>query len=184
MEVSVPSGGRNFYKTGAGFNAGLVLRMPMPRGFFFEPGLLFSYSAMTAKDLVSFDNEYFYEGAANLYTLRIPLMFGFSYSVNELWDLRFSTGPWINVNLSARQRLEPNFAAPEIVPDKSINLFKHGWKRVDALWGLRLSATFADHYTVGITAGVAFTPLARYGNHDKKVRIHRNSIAISLGYNF
>lgn len=184
MEVTVPSGGRNFYRTGAGLTAGVTIYMPLPRNFYFEPGVLMSYTAMTAKDLVSFDDEYYYEGAANVYSLRIPLMFGYSYMPTALWRFDFATGPWLNINLSARQRLNPNFSAPKIVPDRTVNLFRHGWKRVDALWGIALSATFADHYTIGITAGVAFTPLARYGDRDKKIRIHRNTIALSLGYNF
>ena len=56
--------------------------------------------------------------------------------------------------------------------------------RVDAQWGFSLNFRFAQSYYVGITGGVAFTPLASFGNKDKKIRIHRNTVAISLGYNF
>ena len=184
MDLSIPSGAHNFYKTGAGVNAGVICKMPLPRNFYFEPGLSFVYTAMTAKDLVSFDNEYFYEGAANVYTLSVPLNFGYSFDVNGNMSLDVFTGPRLNINLSARQDLDPNFAAPEPVPDRTINLFDHGWKRVDASWGFGLSATFAEHYYIGITAGVAFTPLADYGDRDKKIRVHRNTVALSLGYNF
>ena len=95
-----------------------------------------------------------------------------------------STGPWLNINLSARQNLLPNMEAPVAVPAQKANLFDQGWKRFDAQWGLKLSFTFAESYFVGITTGVAFTPLASFGDKDKKIRIHRNTIAISLGYNF
>lgn len=184
MELTMPSGAGNFYKTGAGVNVGAICNMPMTRNFYFEPGLSFVYTAMTAKDLVSFDNEYFYEGAANIYSLSVPLNFGYSFTVADNMSLEVFTGPRLNINLSARQDLDPNFAAPEHVPDRTINLFDYGWKRVDASWGFGLSATFATHYYIGITAGVAFTPLADFGNRDKKIRVHRNTIAISLGYNF
>jgi len=51
-------------------------------------------------------------------------------------------------------------------------------------WGIRLSVTFAQHYFIGINTGVAFTPFAKFGDRDKKIRIYRNTIAVTLGYNF
>ena len=184
MEVSLPTGGNNIYKNGAGLTLGANCHVPFGRNFYFEPGLYFTYSAMSAKDLVSFDDKYYYEGAANIYGLRVPLMVGYRLSVSDIVTLHFATGPWLNVNISARQKLLPNFDAPVVVPSQTINLFNHGWKRVDALWGIQLGATFADNYYIGVTTGVAFTPLASFGNRDKKIRIHRNTVAISLGYRF
>ncbi len=184
MEVTLPSGASDIYKSGAGLTLGAYYRLPFAKRFYFEPGLLFNYTAMSSKDLVTFDDQYFYEGAANLYGIRIPLTVGYNFDVSDIVSLHFSTGPWINVNISAQQKLLPNFSAPETVPDRTINLFNYGWKRVDALWGISLGATFADNYYVGITTGVAFTPLASFGNRDKKIRIHRNTVAISLGYRF
>ena len=184
MEVTVPTGASSIYKTGAGLTLGAYYRVQLPKSFYFEPGLLFNYTAMSSKDLVSFDDTYYYEGAANMYGIRVPLTVGYSFNVGDFVDLDVSTGPWINVNISARQKLLPNFSAPEIVPNKTINLFDHGWEHVDALWGIHLGATFADSYYVGLTTGISFTPLASYGDKDKKIRIHRNTVAISLGYRF
>lgn len=184
MDVGFPSGATSVYKTGAGFSVGGVIRWELPRNFFIEPGLMFSFMAMTAKEPVSFDDEWFYQDAAKYYGLRIPLMAGYSFGVAPQTRLSLSTGPYMNINLSARQSLTPNMAAPDPLPDRTVNLFQHGWKRVDAGWGIRLSVTFAESYYVGITGGVSFTPLAVYGNKDKKIRIHRNTVAISLGYNF
>lgn len=184
MELGFPSGGYSCYKTGAGLTVGPTVKFPMSRGFFFESSLLFSYTGFSSKYLVEFDDRYLYEGSANLYTLRIPLEFGYDYRLGDSWLMSFATGPWLNFNIRARQALSPNFQAPVIEPEHKISLFDYGWKRVDAQWGIRLSVTFAEHYYVGITTGVAFTPLAKFGNRDKKIRIYRNTIGISLGYNF
>lgn len=184
MDVTIPSGGRSVYDTGAGFSLGGIARIAMPKGFYFEPGLLFYYTGMSSKDLVTFDEEYFYEDAAKYYGLRIPMLFGYKFKVAQQLDMSVATGPYMNINLYARQQLSPNLQAPDPLPDRKINLFDNGWKHVDAGWSIRLSMTFAKHYYVGITTGIAFTPLARYGNKDKKIRIHRNTIAVSLGYNF
>lgn len=183
MELAIPSGASDYYSTGAGFNIGLHYRADMPHGFYLEPGVEVSYTTMTAKDEFTI-GDYLYRGNARTTTVRVPLMVGYCAPLNESSYIDFSTGPWLNFNVIARQTVTPNLAAPVPVPDTKINLFDHGYKRFDAAWGLRLYVTFARQYTIGITSSVAFTPLASFGNRDKKIRVHRNTIAISLGYNF
>ena len=183
MEVTVPGGGSSYYKTGAGFSVGGVMKLELPRNFYFEPGLLFYYTAMSSNDLIPFD-DYYYQGAVKEYGLRLPLNVGYTFDSGKIWTIDVYTGPWINFNISATQALDPNFSNPEPVPDKTINMMKHGWKRVDAMWGFGLSFTFAENYHIGLSGGIGFTPLAKFGNRDKTVRIHRNIVAISLGYNF
>lgn len=182
MEVTMP-GNRDYYKNGAGFTVGGVMQLPLPRNFYFEPGLLFSYTSIGSQDLIPFDNNY-YQGGVKEYSIRVPLNVGYTFNAGDLWTIGFYTGPWINFNIAATQTLDPNFSAAIPVPEKNINMMKHGWKRVDAMWGFGLSFTFAENYHIGLSGGVGMTPLAKFGNRDKKVRIHRNVIAITLGYNF
>lgn len=183
MEVTVPGGGTSYYKTGSGFTVGGVMKLELPKNFYFEPGLLFYYTSMSSKDLITFD-QFYYQGGVKEYGIRLPLNFGYTLEASDQWSVDFYTGPWINFNINATQNLDPNFSTPDPVPDKTVNMMKHGWKRVDAMWGFGLSFTFAENYHIGISGGVGFTPLAKFGNRDKKVRIHRNIVAISLGYNF
>lgn len=183
MEVTMPSGDNGVFKNGAGLTAGGMAKFDLPRNFFFEPGLLFSFSAMNNNNLINYDKE-LYEGSAKLYSLRVPINFGYTFAPQDNWMIDVYTGPWVNFNLSARQTFDPNLSLPVAVPSSTINLFKHGWKHVDAMWGFGLNFTFADHYRVGVEGGVAFTPLAKYGNKDKMLKIRRNSIAVSLGYTF
>ena len=184
MDVSIPGGSANPYKVGSGFTVGAVANIPLTKGFFFEPGAMFFYSSMTAKDLLEFNKDYFYEGAAKFYGIHVPLNFGYSFPLADSWDMAVSTGPYVNFNIHARQSLNPNMSLPEPLPDMTVNLFKHGWKRVDAGWKINLSVTFAKCYYVGIGGGVNFTPLAKYGDKDKKIRIHRSTVSVTLGYNF
>ena len=184
MELTFPSGGRSYYQTGAGLVIGPVARIPLSQTFSIEPGVMFTFTALTAQDLVSFNDDYYYDSAANLYGIRVPILLSYTRAISENADFSVATGPQFNINISARQRLQPNFAAPLPEPRRTIDLFSHGWKRFDAQWNLRLSVTFAKQYYIGITTGVAFTPLAKFGDKDKKIRIYRNTIALSLGYNF
>lgn len=183
MEISVPSGGREVYGNGAGFTVGLTYKLPFAKRFTFEPELLYYYSTMTCKQDIAIDG-YEYEGSARSMGIRVPLMVSYNFPVHDNFDITFATGPWLNFNVYARQNILPNLAAPVPVPDRKINLFDHGWKKFDAQWGFKLYMTFAHSYFIGITGGVAFTPLASFGMKDKKIRVHRNTVAISLGYNF
>lgn len=184
MDITFPSGSADAYKVGSGFRLGGVAQIALPRNFYFEPGIMVQYTAMTADNLVSFDDEYFYENAAKYWNLHIPLLFGYNFTLAPQWGMSVATGPYMNINLSARQQISPNLSVPDPMPDRKVNLFNHGWRHVDAGWAIKLSFIFAKNYYVGITTGIAFTPLARYGNRDNKIRIHRNTLAISLGYNF
>ncbi|MDE6207051.1 MAG: PorT family protein [Muribaculaceae bacterium] len=184
MDVTFPSGGTKLYDTGAGLSIGGVASFDLPRNFYVEPSLYFSYTGFSSKGLAEFDDQSYLDGTARLYSLRVPVYVGWHHDISPLMQLGIATGPYVNVNLSARQGLQANFDAAVPLPDKTVDLFKHGWKRVDAGWGISLSMTFAQAYYVGLSTGVSFTPLASYGNRDKKVRIHRHVLAVSLGYNF
>ena len=182
FELAIPSGSHGQWHTGSG--AALVgsYRLPLgSQGWFFRPALGVYYNTM--------GNDYFYtgdavyDGTVKNFGIRIPLMAGYTFTPNDNLSLSVATGPWMKINLFARQYGMPDATAQPAVP-RSVNLFHRGFRRVEALWGISLSATFREHYTVGITTGVAFTPLARYGNRDNKIRIRRNTIALSLGYNF
>lgn len=183
MDVSIPSGARQYYGNGAGFSVGLVYRMPYFQNFFFEPGLKYSYSTMSSKDNIQI-GDYQYQGAAKISSLKIPMLLGYTFALPQQMDLSIATGPILQVNTSARQNILPNLSTPNPVPEQSINMFKHGFKRVQGLWGINLNFTFAHNYTVGIDTSVGISPLASFGVKDKKIKVHCNTVAVSLGYNF
>ncbi len=49
---------------------------------------------------------------------------------------------------------------------------------------MKLELNFAGNYYLGLCNGGSFTPFARYGNHDRKIRIHHNTVAFSFSYIF
>lgn len=180
MEVTFPSGATSIYKTGAGVNAGITYRVPFARQFFFEPGVYFSYLGMNSEDVVEFDKDYYYWGAANVYGIRVPLNVGYRINAGSFVDVDIFTGPWLNVNVSARQGLLPNFSNPIIEPKNKINLFNHGWRHVDAQWGFGANVVLSHTYTIGLWGAVAMTPTARmHGNS-----MMRSALLVTLGYNF
>lgn len=182
MEVTVPSGGRNIYGNGAGFNIGAAYKLPVAERLAFKPALAFFYNTMSLKNEVNL-NGFLYQGAAKNMGLRIPLMMEYTVPVAYSTTMSFATGPWLNLNFYARQNIQSNPFLPVPTHD-NISLFDYGWKKVDAQWGFKLAVTFAGCYRIGVSGGVAFTPLASFGVNDKKVRVHRNTVAVSLEYLF
>lgn len=180
-ELAIPSGSHASWDTGSGVTlTGLYKWYFSPR-FTFTPALTAYYNTFGADYMVA-DNTV-YDSTVKNFGLRLPLMVGYDLVQNETVTFTLATGPWINFNLFARQNAMPDVMAEVPLPP-SVNLFHHGSNRVEGLWGLALSVTFRQHYTIGITSSVGFTPLASYGNHDNKMRIRRNTVAISLGYKF
>lgn len=183
MDITEPGHGDKYFDTGSGFSVGGIVNIPVYRGFYFEPGVAFTLNTMGIKGMLREDG-YLYDGSARTMGIRVPLNFGYAFQLLDNLSLGVYTGPWLNFNVSAREHVTPNFSTPDPVPEFKNNLFSKGWKHFDAQWGFGLSVTFAQHYHLGLSGGVSITPLAQYGNKDKKIRIHRNIIAISLGYNF
>ncbi len=184
MEITSPGNSHSDYNNGAGFSVGGIYRFCLPHNFYFEPGLLGAYNTMGIKRPVEL-SEHFYEGTAKNFSFRIPLNIGYRIALLDNLGLDVFTGPWLNIGVTAKESITPNFEAP--LPDPAIadnNLYKKGWKRFDAQWGFGLSITFAGCYHLGICGGVGISPLASYGNKTDKIKIRRNMFGISLGYNF
>lgn len=180
-ELTIPSGSKGWLSTGSGAFLSARYKLPLSSRFYFEPGIGGYYSTM-GSDYMQVDN-FVYQGTLKNIGIRIPLMVGYEFEASPSLHMSVATGPMLNVNVYMREQAMPAAQAPVREP-QSINLFSRGFRRVEGLWGLQLSFTFREHYVAGITASTAFTPLARFGNHDNKLRIRRSTLGIMLGYRF
>lgn len=184
-ELSVPLGSHGLWNTGSGAVITAHYALPIAEHWSFVPALGVYYSTMGTDFPYAYPagGGATYDGTVKNAGIRLPLSIAYTFTPTEDVRVGIATGPWLNFNIFAR-----NYAMPapqaEVVMPRSINLFNTGFKRVEALWGLVLSVTFKEHYTVGITTGVGFTPLASFGNRDNKIRIRRYTVGLSLGYKF
>lgn len=71
-------------KPEAGLSIGPVYTLPVYKGLYFEPGVLFTYSAMSSKELIRFDDNYLFDGSAQIYGMRVPLYFGYSFQPTDM----------------------------------------------------------------------------------------------------
>ncbi|MDE6278091.1 MAG: PorT family protein [Muribaculaceae bacterium] len=182
FDVSSNTGASAFYDTGAGFTAGGVAQIRMPRNFFFMPGVLFYYTAW------SIDNDRLealklYSGSASNFGIRVPVSVGYDVPLLPNLSLQAYTGPWLNVNLRARQTLSAAPGSP-FEDFYETNLFKDGFRRVDAQWGFGLNLTWEEHYVLGVSFGVGMTPMRKFSSLHNEMTQRRNSFQVNLGYRF
>lgn len=182
FDVNIPSGSRGTWTTGSGATLGGRYAYRFSDRLFAATGLDVFYRTLGTQYMIA-DNSLF-EGTVKNIGLRIPFMIGYSFDLSQQIAMSVATGPGLEVNLYARESAMPDFGGSTAVSTGSVNLFHRGFKRVDAIWGIALGFTFAEHYYCGITASAAFTPLAKFGNRDNKLRVRSHTVAVKLSYKF
>lgn len=182
FDVNIPSGSHGTWTTGSGATLGGRYAYRFSDRLFAATGLDVFYRTLGTQYMIA-DNSLF-EGTVRNVGLRIPLMIGYSFDLSRQVAMSIATGPGLEVNLYARESAMPDFNGNTAVSTGTVNMFNRGFKRVDAIWGIALGFTFAGHYYCGITASAAFTPLAKFGNRDNKLRVRSHTIAVKLSYKF
>ena len=182
FDVTSNTGAGEFYDTGAGFTAGGLAEIRLPNSFYFSPGLLVYYTGWSI-DNSRLEALKLYSGSASNWGLRIPISVGYNIPLLSNLTMQVYSGPWLNVNLSARQTMS---AAPESPYEDfyESNLFKDGFKHVDAQWGFGVKFAWEDHYIVGVSFGVGMTPIRHFTSMHNEMTQRRNSFQLNLGYRF
>lgn len=179
-DISLPGGNLDTYSSNAGVSGGIVYRLPLRGGLYFEPSVLVFFNTFNINRYVS--NNLPYSGTVHNYGIRVPLNLGYRFEVSDGIVLSLFTGPWFNFNISARRYAQPNFEGP--APKGSRNLFDYGWHRFDAQWGFGVSATFSGRYVIGVSGGVGSSALVKRDVNGQLCKMRRNSFSVTLGYNF
>ena len=164
---------------GSGATVMAVYNIPLTSKVYFEPGVGMFYNTMGIQPIEV--DEGFYDGSIRNVGFRIPFNVGYRFELFNDLDIAACTGPWLNVNLTSDSKLDPNFEGPM----HSTSLFGDGWNRVDAQWGFGITATYAQNYYIGISGGIGMTRMATFTTPgDVKHHLLRNTVSITLGYNF
>lgn len=180
FDVTHPAGCNDGINNGSGFTLTGIYNMRVGQHVYFEPGVGVFYNTMGIRH-VEYRDQLF-DGSVRNFGLRIPLNVGYRFSLFDNFDLSAFTGPWFNVNLSTKAHLQPNFESPD--PVSSPSLFDYGWHRFDMQWGFGIAATYASHYYIAVTGGIGVSSMATFSDLDGKHRLRRNTVSITVGYNF
>lgn len=180
FDVTHPAGANEGINNGSGFTLTGVYNMPVSRNVFFEPGIGVFYNTMGIKPFEMKDA--IFDGSVRNFGIRVPLNLGYRFEMFDNFQLAAFTGPWFNINCSTKAHLETANTFP--IDFTSSSMFDYGWHRFDAQWGFGISATYRQQYYLAISGGVGMTAMATFTHDSHKDRLRRNTVSITVGYNF
>lgn len=166
------------YSSGAGFHIGAVYNMPLYQNLYFEPGLSIFYDTFGQQVTVGADPLGYsvIDGSIRNFGFRIPLTFGYFFDFTD--DIRVApfTGPQFNISLMAKDHWDDNSA--DFGNNYSI-FGEGGFKHFDAQWVIGVGVTYKKYFA-SISGGIGMTK-ARSTSVE---HFRRNTVSISIGYNF
>lgn len=180
FDVTHPAGCNDGINNGSGLTVTGVYNMPISRNIFIEPGVGVFYNTMGIKPFEA--NNAIYDGSVRNFGIRIPVNIGYRVGLFDNFELAAFTGPWFNINCSTKAHLQADTDLP--IPVASSSMFEFGWHHFDAQWGFGISATYADKYYIAVSGGIGMSAMATFNTHDGKDRLRRNTVSITVGYNF
>ena len=180
FDVTHPAGSNDAINNGSGFTLKAIYNCGLTNHVYLEPGVGVFYNAMNIRP-IDFD-EGLYDGSIRNFGLRVPINVGYHIGLFDDFEIEAFTGPWFNVNLYTKARLEPNFKGP--APTLTPNLFDYGWKHFDAQWGFGIGATYAGKYYLSIGGAIGMTSMATFKVGNVSQRLKRNTVSVTVGYNF
>lgn len=180
FDVTHPAGCNDGINNGSGLTVTGVYNMPMSRNVYIEPGVGLFYNTMGIKPFEA--GEAIYDGSVRNFGIRIPVNIGYRVGLFDNFELAAFTGPWFNINCSTKAHIQTDMDLPITVSSPS--MFDYGWHHFDAQWGFGISATYADKYYLAVSGGIGMSAMATFNTPDGKDRLRRNTVSITVGYNF
>lgn len=180
FDVTHPSGANDGINNGSGFTLTGVYNLPISHNAFIEPGVGVFYNTMGVKPFEYKDA--LFDGSVRNFGIRVPLHIGYRFEMFDNFELAGFTGPWFNINCSTKAHIEPVNNLP--IEITSPSMFDYGWHRFDAQWGFGISATYNKQYYLAISGGVGMSAMATFDHNGQKDRLRRNTVSITVGYNF
>lgn len=169
---------------GAGFSIGAIYNLPVIANFYVEPGVsLYYHTSKVEKDLLK-DNA----GGINDYTgaslrefgLSIPVQLGYHFDFQPV-RVNVFTGPVFNIGLKGRWHVSDKSGDIDMNGSTGAYGENGGLNRADVAWRFGAGVTLSERYVIALHGDVAMTNAL----HDTPgISMHRNQVAITLGYNF
>lgn len=181
FDVNLPGNVHNniinddMFRAGTGGAIGAVCNVYLGKKFYLEPGISLFYDTYSYKDLIIANADFYEESDPAVYKigLRIPVVAGYSISVNDLISIAPFTGPELSyafagdIKIHDRDRLDA----------KDFSLFGNpGYqRRLECGWKIGL-AFFSGMWNFSIDGTIGMTNLMTNG---MKFRESRGTVSVT-----
>lgn len=182
FDINIPGryhyegGSADMFHNGYGFTLGAVYNIYLKHNFYIEPGISFFYDTYKY-DITLTNSDATYSTAnppCHKLGLRIPVVAGYTFNVNERMSMTVFTGPELNIALKGRAK-----AHDEHNNDIGWNLFEEGNQhRVDLAWKIGIGFPIGD-FMVSMEGAVGVTDLLR-----GSISFRENRASVGLTYYF
>jgi len=185
VTIKDDDGNKDDYSSKVGLRAGAYVNIPVAKGFFIQPGLLYSMKgAQTSQTQSILGYTATVKASINMSYLEIPLNIGYDYDFGKAGGIFATAGPYLGYGLSGKAKASAKVTGmPEQKTENDIN-FGSGddeVKRID--YGLNFGAGYRSPF--GVYARIQYgLGLANISNGDGDASIKHKGWALSLGYAF
>ncbi len=169
----------DLFKPGAGFSIGGVYYRPLGKSFYLEPGISFFYNTYSFKDLsiTGADGTIKSEDpSVRKSGIRIPVHFGYEFSLTDKWKLALYTGPEVNYVFSKTAHVKHRESLGEDFDPKTLGIDEH--RNFDVAWKIGITVPF-NYLWVGMDAAIGLTDL-----QPGKVSFRENRVSVTTTYYF
>jgi hypothetical protein len=172
------------YKTGMGAKVGASYSINLYENLSLEPGLTICFHTWKFDDLEVFTGEgdMLEEGVDHKFQeveLSVPLLIDYSIPLDPV-GLHIFIGPQLNYGLSNKLKTDTPIGGNDM--GNTIDMYDDGigfkYKRFGVAWNIGAGIILPSYISLDFTVSLGLTNMANasYG-------IHKNSFAITLGYN-
>lgn len=175
---------------GAGFSVGAIYNVPIYYNLYFEPGVtVYKHNAKYKSSIV--ESSDYSKVTLGEWGFEIPLMFGYHFDFAPI-RLSVFTGPEFRVGLSGKTHYTANLNGVKMKGSESIYGDDGAYNRADVSWKFGVGLSY-EHYYFAVSGAAGLCnwlndveyiddTLPNYSG--VKLTQHRNTVSVTLGYNF
>lgn len=175
-----------------GFNAGVIMDIPITNGFYIQPGLLFTTKGAKDKRSDEFGTS---EVKYNASYLEVPVLASFRFNASKSVQIQANVGPYFALGIGGKCKSSftslENSAYNEtdempIFGKSTDETPTFGMKRFDLGLAFGVGVTISKHYYIGVQYDLGLMNLAikDQQNWGDQTKINSGNLMIQVGYNF
>lgn len=183
FDINIPgdwhnnSGSVDMYRQGYGVTLGGVCNIYLGKSFFLEPGVSLFYDQYSYKDMtISAEGDDFVnvDPKVNKYGVRIPIVVGYAFAINDELSFSVFTGPEFNCAFAGKYTLPHQYSHYEF-PTNPFDTER----RFDCAWKIGLAVPLS-YFQIGFDTAIGISDLMKSSG----ISFRENRVTVSVTYYF